>query len=133
MNPILSRFLTRNRIFFVDALGAVLSATMLGIVLPGFVAVFGMPAHALYPLAAMATCFAFYSFACHLLKPNRWQIFLRIVASLNLGYCMVSMTLMYVFWGSLTGWGVLYFVLEKIVVLLLVYGEFETSRADVSV
>jgi len=131
MKTLIRRCLTRNRVFFIDALGAVLSAAMLGIVLPRFTPVFGMPVYVLYPLAAAAACFAFYSLACQLLKPNRWQIFLRIVASLNLAYCLISMTLMYFFWGSLTVWGVFYFLLEKIVVLLLAYGEFEISRDEI--
>ena len=117
-----------ERIFFIDGLGAAYSATMLGIVLAAFVPFFGMPTAVLYPLCGAAAGLGVYSLSCHFLKPRRWQIFLRGIATLNVAYCIASVVLMNIFWSSLTVWGAAYFVAEKFVVLGLVFQEFSISR-----
>lgn len=124
----LLRFFSAESIFLVDGLGAALTAIMLGVILPAFVPFFGMPAKVLYPLAGTATCLAAYSLSCQFLKPQRWQVFLRGIALLNLAYCCASLALMYFFWGTLTAWGVMYFVSEKVIILQLVFLEFAISR-----
>ncbi len=120
MKNLLNTIFSPERIFLVDGLGAALTATMLGVALPAFVGFFGMPTTVLYPLAGAAACLAIYSFSCHFLKPQRWQLYLRGIASLNLAYCCSSLVLMYFFWGALTTWGIAYFASEKLVILQLV-------------
>ena len=122
----------QKNIFLIDAVGAVISAVMLGIVLPRLGPFIGMPSPILYALAAAPCCFAVYSFACHFMKPKRRQMFLRGIAALNLFYCIASLTLMIVFWQWLTVWGVIYFSLEKLVVLILVFFEFSTGQRESS-
>lgn len=117
-----------ERIFLVDGLGAAYSATMLGVVLAAFVPIFGMPTTVLYPLCTAASSFAVYSLSCHLIRPRRWQIFLRGIAILNLAYCVASMVLMSIYWNSLTIWGAAYFVSEKFVVIGLALQELSLSR-----
>lgn len=114
-------------IFFADASGALLSAVMLGIVLPAYTDFFGMPQQILRPLAMTAGIFCIYSSVCFFLAPKRWQIFLRTIAFLNLGYCCASAIFMYQFWSSLTLWGSLYFLSEKLVVLALAGIELRIS------
>ncbi len=121
-----------EHIFLVDGLGAAYSATMLGLILAYFEPFFGMPTIVLYPLAGVATCLALYSLSCHVLKPERWQIFLRGIATLNLAYCTTSVLLMNLFWNSLTVWGVAYFVAEKFVVIGLAFQEFYLSKKVLS-
>lgn len=117
-----------ERIFLVDGVGAAYSAAMLGVVLAAFVPFFGMPTSVLYPLAGTAVSLTTYSLSCHVLKPRRWQIFLRGIGTLNLAYCAASVVLMSVFWNSLTIWGAAYFVSEKFVVIGLALQEFSISR-----
>lgn len=128
MKNLISAIFSPERIFLVDGLGAALTATMLGVVLPAFVGFFGMPTTVLYPLTGVAACYAIYSFSCHFLKPQRWQLFLRGIASLNLIYCCVSLALMVIFWDSLSVWGVAYFASEKLIILQLVFQEFSLAR-----
>jgi len=117
MKNLLNAMFSPDRVFLADGLGAALTATMLGVVLPAFVAFFGMPTTVLYPLAGVAACYTIYSLSCHFLKPQRWQLFLRGIASLNLIYCFASLALMVIFWDSLTAWGVAYFASEKLIIL----------------
>ncbi len=128
MKNLMNAIFSPERIFLVDGLGAALTATMLGVVLPIFVAFFGMPTTVLYPLAAAAASYAIYSFSCYILKPQRWQLFLRGIASLNLVYCCVSLALMVIFWDPLSVWGVAYFASEKLIILQLVFQEFSLAR-----
>lgn len=128
MNVMIKKFFSPELIFLADGLGAALTATMLGVVLPAFVGFFGMPTTVLYPLAGVAGCYPISSLSCHFLKPQRWQLFLRGIASLNLIYCCVSLVLMVVFWDSLTACGVAYFTSEKLIIITLVLQEFSLSR-----
>lgn len=128
MKNIYKKLFSPERIFLVDGLGAAYSATMLGIVLAAFVPFFGMPTAVLYPLAGAAVTLSLYSLTCHFLKPRRWQIFLRGIATLNLEYCAASIILMSAFWNSLTIWGAAYFISEKFVVIALALQEFSLSR-----
>jgi hypothetical protein len=127
MNNFSKKIFSPERIFLVDGLGAAYSATMLGVILAAFVPFFGMPTTVLYPLAGAASLLAIYSLTCHFLQPARWQIFLRGIAALNLSYCIASIIIMGLYWSSLTIWGILYFVSEKMVVLTLVGAEFYIS------
>jgi hypothetical protein len=57
-----------------------------------------------------AICLAVYSLSCKFLKPQRWQLFLRCIALLNLAYGCASLVFMYLFRETLTAWGVTYFI-----------------------
>ncbi len=128
MNAMVKKIFSPEFIFLADGLGAALTATMLGVVLPAFVAFFGMPTTVLYPLAGVAACYTIYSLSCHFLKPHRWQLFLRGIASLNLIYCFASLALMVIFWDSLTAWGVAYFASEKLILLYLIFQESSLAQ-----
>lgn len=111
-------------IFFIDFIGALVSALMLAIVLPYFQSYIGMPTHTLYLLGACAFTFAVFSGSCYFLKPSRWTLALRTIALGNSGYCLASMVFMVIFWPSLTQLGIFYFVSEKFIVLTLVSMEW---------
>jgi len=128
MNEFSKKLFSPERIFLVDGLGAAYSATMLGVMLATFVPFFGMPTAVLYPLSGAAAGLSIYSLNCHFIKPRRWQVFLRGIATLNLAYCIASVVLMNIFWNSLTVWGAAYFVAEKFVVIGLAFQEFSISR-----
>lgn len=107
-------------IFFIDFIGALVSAFMLAIVLPNFESYIGMPKHILYGLGASALSFALFSGFCYFLKPSRWRLALRTIALGNGCYCLASLVCMALFWAPLTTLGVFYFVSEKIIVITLV-------------
>lgn len=120
--------MNRQNIFLIDGLGAAYSALMLSVVLPALVGFFGMPVNVLYPLTLAALCLAIYSLPCHFSKFGSHNIFLFAVAFLNFTYCCVSSVILYAVWDSVTIWGVLYFLNEKLVVLFIAYCEFELAR-----
>nr|WP_294906062.1 hypothetical protein [uncultured Lacibacter sp.] len=122
------RQLQPKTVFLIDSAGALFSAFMLGIVLANFKAFFGVPENVLYLLASIASVFSVYSFVCFLVNPKRPSFYLRMIATANLFYCILSIGLMIYLYYQLTAWGFLYFILEKLAILLLVFLELKTAN-----
>lgn len=116
-----------KRLFLLDSLGALLSAFLLGVVLPSFQPTFGMPHNVLYGLAALACLFAIYSFWNYRWFKENWRPYLRGIAIVNLLYCGLTAALVIFFRQELTRWGLLYFLLEMVVIIALVVLEFRTA------
>lgn len=113
-------------IFLLDCLGALLSATLLGVVLPSFQPIFGMPNEILYGLAALAGLFAIYSFWNYRWFKENWRPYLRGIAIVNLLYCGLTAALVIYFRQELTTWGFFYFLQEMVVIIVVVMLEFKT-------
>ncbi|KAA3633635.1 MAG: hypothetical protein DWQ02_12830 [Bacteroidetes bacterium] len=113
-----------RKIFQIDGLGAILSAFLLGVILTTFEDFFGMPARVLYILAGIAAGFALYSLTYYFLNIKKWHAALRRIAIANLLYCLLTLTLVIIHFQELTVWGILYFALEILVIITLVYIEF---------
>ncbi|HOY17340.1 MAG TPA: hypothetical protein PLC89_08605 [Haliscomenobacter sp.] len=113
-------------LFFIDFLGALLSAFLLGVVLTRFESTFGMPSEVLYFLAALACLFAIYSFWNYMRFKENWRPYLRGIAITNLLYCGLTAALVIHFQQELTQWGLTYFLLEMVVIICLVVVEFKT-------
>lgn len=124
MNTKILYQLSPKQVFLIDAIGALLSAISLGIVLPRFQALIGMPTEVLYVLALMACAFCFFSTFSFLFINHLWRTFLRIIAIVNLLYCLITLGLVLFFFSSLTLLGISYFVIEIIIIVLLVRLEF---------
>ncbi len=110
--------------FLVDGIGAVLSAFLLGVILTTFEDFFGMPARVLYILAGIAAGFALYSLTYYFLNIKKWHAALRRIAIANLLYCLLTLALVIIHFQELTIWGIMYFILEILVIVILVYIEF---------
>lgn len=119
-----------RRLFLIDGLGALLTASLLAFVLVPLERYFGMPVRVLYPLAAVAGLFALYSLLCYARFPANWQLYLRGIAVANLSYCVLTAVLVVYFWQQLTVLGVLYFVGEMGVVSGLVAVEVGIYRRN---
>ncbi len=115
-------------IFLIDGIGAIVSAVMLGIVLPLLQDLIGMPTEVLYYLASAAVMFAIYSLSCAFIVPANWPTFLRIIAFVNLTYCVVSVGLVYYFYPQLTKLGIAYFAIEKLIVIYIVMMELKAAN-----
>jgi hypothetical protein len=111
--------LNPRQLFLLDALGALLTAVLLGLVLTNLETIFGMPPEVLYNLSFVALGFFIYSLTCFLLKIKNWQPFLRFIAILNLLYCCLTAVLVIQLNSKLTVLGILYFVIEIIIVVVL--------------
>ncbi|MBX2927255.1 MAG: hypothetical protein KF852_05415 [Saprospiraceae bacterium] len=117
-----------QKLFLTDSLGALLSAIMLGLVLPRLESIFGMPQLVLYWLASIAGIFFIHSLLCFLRKPANWRPSLRIIALANLSYCCLTVGLIIYWFPMLTVLGLAYFALEIIVVMLLSLMELKAAR-----
>lgn len=106
-------------IFLIDGLGAALTAFLLSTVLARFEAFFGMPRPVLYWLSGIACLFAMYSFACYFLLKDNWKPFLRVIALANLGYCCLTLGLLFYHAQNLSIWGFAYFLGEIAVIAFL--------------
>ncbi|MDX2070838.1 MAG: hypothetical protein SFV55_20585 [Haliscomenobacter sp.] len=112
-------------VFLLDCLGALLSAFLLGVALPSFQPIFGMPNEILYGLAALACLFAIYSFWNYRWFKENWRPYLRGIAIVNLLYCCLTAALVIYFRQELTKWGFLYFLQEMVVIMVVVGLEFK--------
>lgn len=112
-----------SRLFLLDGLGALLSAFFLGIVLVRFEAVFGMPGNTLHFLAIVAGVFAVFSLTMHFRTPNNWRPYLMAIAVVNLLYCCLTIALVIFYQQQLTLFGIGYFLLEIMIILILVWIE----------
>lgn len=113
--------------FLADSLGALVSALLLGAVLVRFNDLFGMPVNVLYPLAAIALAFCVYSLACYLLVKNNTKSYLRLIAVLNLLYCLLTVTLMFFHHSALSVLGYLYFIAEIAIIAMMSYIELSVA------
>jgi hypothetical protein len=115
-------------IFLIDSMGALLSATMLGLVLPMFEDEFGMPSNVLYVLSGLASLLFAYSFTCFVIKPSSPTAALKIIAVANMCYCVLSIALIIYYYRQLTVLGLTYFILEKMIVLFFSAVELQKAK-----
>ena len=115
-----------KRLLFIDMIGALVSAMMLGVVLVHFKAFVGIPITALYILAAIPVFFALFDFVGLLSKSP--YLFLRIIAVLNFLYCVLSLGMAFYHESSLTLWGWVYIIGEIIIVCILARIEWTVAQ-----
>ena len=118
--------LTPKRLFLIDSLGGLLSAFLLGIVLPRFEATFGMPQKVLYSLSCLACICATYSFLNYWRMKENWRPYLKGIAIANVLYCCLTIGLVIYHRTTLTNWGVSYFLLEMVIIISIVITELRT-------
>lgn len=113
----------------MDAIGAFVTAFMLGIVLANNTDIFGMPTDVLYPLAGVALCFAVYSF-CGYLFAQKYGMYIRIIALANLSYCIAGATLTIMHMHVLTTLGLMYFAGEIILIMVIANIEWQVAKKN---
>ncbi len=107
-------------LFLIDSLGALLSAFFLFVVLKRYEEYFGMPKHVLNYLSVIALAFFLYSFTCFYFINKNWKIFLGIIISANLLYTLLTLSLVIFHLKILTLPGLIYFIVEMVVIIGLV-------------
>ncbi len=120
--------LTAKQFLLVDAIGALVSASLLLFLLVPYQNFFGMPEHIVRVLAYIALGFATYSFLSFLFSRENAHKFLRLIALLNTLYCLLTGSLVIYHTNELTSWGILYFIGEIILIIFLVQKELQISR-----
>jgi FtsH-binding integral membrane protein len=115
-------------LFLVDGVGALVTALLVGVVLPALGELIGTPRPVLRALALTAAVFAAYSPTCAATRPMRWPGYLRGIALANLGYCLVTAALLIRFSATLHTLDWLYFAGEIVVMCALVTVELRVAR-----
>ena len=120
--------LTTDNVFLVDAIGALLSTLLLGVVLVHFELYIGMPQSVLFPLAFVAALFTLYSGICHFFVKANWKPYLRIIAIANALYCLASIIVVAYHYEQLTTLGVFYFLGEFAIISIIVTSEYKLIK-----
>lgn len=114
------------KIFLLDASGAFLSIILL-FFLYMFEEYFGMPRKILAAFLGIASALFLYSFIVYRINPLRWTIYLKIIALLNIGYCLFTCYHVFQYFKALTLYGQFYFAGEILVILFLAIYELRTA------
>ncbi len=122
--------LSPRGLFLIDALGALTSAILLGLILPYFKEFIGMPKHILWVLAIVALLFFFCSISCYLKLPVNLKYYMRGIAIANFLYCILTTSLLIFFWLEVTLLGRVYFIGELILIMGLVLLESRMSSKN---
>lgn len=117
-----------ERVFLIDGLGGVLTATMLGLVLPAFHEHIGLPVDTLRLLGLAGLGYAAYSLSCFRFLRGNHAPYLRFVVLANLLYCIVTAAILTAHRQDLTTLGLAYFVAEILVILAVVGLEIRVLR-----
>ena len=112
-------YLNPKKLFLIDAMGALLSAFLLGVVLVKFKNLFGVPVSVLYLLTLFPVIFAVYDILCYLKTKNNLKLFLKTIAYLNILYCFVSIVILLNRYKQVTFLGYSYFLVEFLIILTL--------------
>ena len=115
-----SSLINQKTIFLLDGVGALVSAFSIGVVLTTYQSYIGMPLGILYLLAGLAVGCAAYSLTRYWFADLSRPFWLKGIIFLNLSYCWLSLFFVVTKFHLLTALGLAYFVLEKVIVLLIV-------------
>ena len=121
------KIIPQSKIFIIDAIGALLTATTLAV----FVKIqkfIGMPPGILMALSLLAVVFFVYSLGCHLFLKYPKSTFLRVIAFGNLFYTILTSILVFIFFSQLEVLGITYFIVEVVVLIFLVITEFSIAK-----
>jgi hypothetical protein len=122
-------FTQRPRVLFmIDAAGAALTSVMLYCVLRPLESFFGMPADVLSVLSVVGLAFFLFSLMCAVSLKSSWHFPLRIIAILNVVYCLATIYCVVIHFDVLSLYGLVYFVGEMGIILSLVCAEWTTSN-----
>lgn len=111
-----------RKLFLLDALGAFVTAIMLGVVLVRLESMFGIPPSALHLLAIIPITYVIYDLLAYSFGRNKIGLLLRGIAFLNLTYCCISIGVAISHADLITYLGWLYIIGEiSIIVILSIY------------
>jgi hypothetical protein len=116
-----------KKLFLLDSAGALLTAILLGFILPRWENIFGMSPMVLYFLSFIASIYFVYSFWCYFRLKHNWKPYLKAIALANLLYCGITLGLAVYLRAELTTFGWAYFLLEAVVITSLAIFELKTA------
>ncbi|MGL4599347.1 MAG: hypothetical protein ACRCYO_17625, partial [Bacteroidia bacterium] len=116
-----------RQVFLLDGFGAVLTAFLVGFVLPLLDSFFKIPQFMCAVLSMIAIVLASYSFTCYFLVRKNWSVFLYVIAVANLLYCLLTLVIIFYNYEILSIYDLLYFGVEMLIVMVLAYFELRTA------
>jgi hypothetical protein len=124
IKAILNNILKKPKIIFlIDSVGALLTTFFLFVILRNYSEYFGMPKTILTYLSAIAASFCIYSTTCYLVLKEKWTEFITIISVANILYCALTLGFLILHHSQLTTLGLVYFLLEIIIICILVFIE----------
>ncbi len=129
MKESIQQFLAKPKnIFLIDAVGALITFALLFLVLRTFNTLFGLSKAALEYLSLIAFIFFIYSSTCFFLAINNWKLYLKIICTANILYCVLTFGILLYDYESISIFGIIYFLGEIVVIAGLVFLEIKTIR-----
>ena len=119
--------LKTRKLLLLDGAGAIASTLSLGVLLPAFRQHIGLPITVLYLLAGLAGLLVLYSFIAYFFFAHRWKRFLLGAALANLSYCAVTLLVLFNYLEQLELLGIVYFVGELAIVMVLATYELKVA------
>lgn len=115
-------------LFVVDGVGAAFSAFLLGMVLPKFESLFGVPSSTLTFLASFPVLFVVFDMFAFKAEAKHLQRNLYSIAGLNGFYICLSLSFLWFHQIEITGLGYLYFGFEMAIILAFIYLQLNTAK-----
>jgi hypothetical protein len=116
-------------VFLFDALGALLTSTLIGGLLVAYQSYIGLPFTWLYILASIAAVLTIYSSSCAVLIQKKWSPFLKIIITANILYTCLTTALIIVYSQELKSLGFAYFIGEIFVLVGVIWLEIKALKA----
>ena len=117
-----------ERLLLVDALGAMTSALMMGIVVPIVDDWLGIPVVMSQTLALIPIGMILYDLLSYWRCTHRIAICLKGIAMLNLSYCIISIVHAIYYRKSIMVWGWTYLGLELLILIALIWLEWQLAN-----
>ena len=112
-----------KQLFLADGIGAALTTLFLVAIQTIVADHFGMPKKILFFLSLIAGTYMLYSFGCYLFVRSKFKNYLKPVIIANTLYCCLTIALVFINYQGLTLLGVIYFLLEALLVSILIWVE----------
>lgn len=131
MKKLISYFTKKQKtLFLIDSTGALMTAFSLFVVVRQFNEYFGMPKNELTYLSVFAVCLCIYSAACFLFLKTDLRPFIRLIGIANLIYCTWTSVLLIKYYPVLTIIGIIYFLIEIVIICTLSYVELNVAARN---
>lgn len=117
----------KQKLLLLDSIGALLS-TLLLVIVGTYESVFGISKEIIELLLPFPVVFSIYSLASYYLSKHKWPLFLKIIATANLFYCLLTLYIVIDHFEKLTILGVSYFLSEIGIIVILALYEFKVSQ-----
>ncbi|MEG0851381.1 MAG: hypothetical protein RSF34_11120 [Flavobacterium sp.] len=116
-----------KKLFFIDSIGALITALLLFLLLSNFEEYVGMPKSILSYLSLIALLFCLFSATCFILLKRNFAPFIRGIGIANLIYCMLTIGILISNHRFVTIIGISYFLTEICVISILAYIELKVG------